>query len=339
MIGYYAHHHGVGHVTRSDAIARRLGEPITVLSSRARPPEHAAAEWIALPLDVNDTVGEAAADDISAGGVVHWAPHDVDGLTARMAIIADWVARERPRAVVVDVSVEVAIFLRLMGVRVIVMAIPGHRADPVHAMAYRAATHILAPWSRSVYDPAWLHPYAARTTYSGSISRFAGRARTEAPNTAATEGPVVVLGAAGGTSLTRELVDSWSAADDRFDFRTLGVAGGDWVDDVWPVLCSAALVVTNAGQNAVADVAASGTPAIVVPQARPFDEQAATAHALAAGSIAAVLDEWPSVDRWRRAADCALGIGGRTWSLLGTDGAPDRAARAIEQAASGTARR
>jgi hypothetical protein len=239
-----------------------------------------------------------------------------------MAIIADWVARERPRAVVVDVSVEVAMFLRLMGVRVIVMAIPGNRADPVHAMAYRAATHILAPWSRSVYDPAWLHPYAAKTTYSGSISRFAGRARTEAPDTAATEGPVVVLGAAGGTSLTRELVDSWSAADDRFDFRTLGVAGGDWVDDVWPVLCSAALVVTNAGQNAVADVAASGT-----------------AHALAAGSIAAVLDEWPSVDRWRRAADCALGIGGRTWSLLGTDGAPDRAARAIEQAASGTARR
>ena len=44
MIGYYAHHHGVGHITRSDAIARSMGEPMTVLSSRARPAAHAATE-------------------------------------------------------------------------------------------------------------------------------------------------------------------------------------------------------------------------------------------------------------------------------------------------------
>ena len=43
--------------------------------------------------------------------------------------------------------------------------------------------------------------------------------------------------------------------DAPFEFRALGVAGGDWVDDVWPLLCTAALVVTHAGQNAVADLA------------------------------------------------------------------------------------
>ncbi|KAA0928000.1 MULTISPECIES: glycosyltransferase [unclassified Rhodococcus (in: high G+C Gram-positive bacteria)] len=334
MIGYYAHHHGVGHITRSDAIARSMAEPMTVLSSRARPTAHAAAEWISLPLDVDDSVKGDAAVDSSAGGVLHWAPHDVDGLTERMAIIAEWVARERPRAVVVDVSVEVAMFLRLMGVRVIVMAIPGERDDPIHNLAYRAATHIVAPWSREVYDPTWLRPFAEKTTYAGSISRFAERER----DTAHADPTVVVLGAAGGTALTRDLVDSWSAVDGRFEFRALGVAGGDWVDDVWPVLCSAALVVTHAGQNAVADVAASGAPAIVVPQARPFDEQHATAAALAGGPFAEVLDSWPSVARWHAAADRALEIGGRRWSALRTEGAPARAARAIEQAAPRTAR-
>lgn len=333
MIGYYAHHHGVGHITRSDAIARSMSEPVTVLSSRTRPPGHAAAEWLSLPLDVDDST-DAVAQDSSAGGVLHWAPHGVDGLTERMAIIADWVARERPRAVVVDVSVEVAMFLRLMGVRVIVMAIPGERDDPIHNLAYRAATHIVAPWSREVYDPAWLRPFAEKTTYAGSISRFAEHERVGAH----ADPTVVVLGAAGGTALTRDLVDSWSAVDARFEFRALGVAGGDWVDDVWPVLCSAALVVTHAGQNAVADVAASGAPAIVVPQARPFGEQSATAAALARGPFAEVLDSWPSVARWHATANRAREIGGRGWSALRTEGAPARAARAIELAAPRTVR-
>ena len=330
MIGYYAHHHGVGHITRSDAIARSMTEPMTVLSSRSRPQSHAAIEWITLPLDIDEESKDTAAQDSSAGGVLHWAPHDVHGLTERMAIIAEWVARERPRAVVVDVSVEIAMFLRLMGVRVIVMAVPGDREDAIHSLAYRAATHIVAPWSQQVYDPAWLRPYAAKTTYAGSISRFAGRERTSLP----VDPTVVVLGAAGGTSLTRDLVDSWSAVDPRFEFRALGVAGGDWVDDVWPVLCSAAIVVTHAGQNAIADVAASGTPAIVVPQARPFGEQSATGRALADGSFAEVADAWPSSAHWHDAADRALDLGGARWSGLRTDGAPARAARVIEQSAS-----
>ena len=334
MIGYYAHHHGVGHITRSDAIARSMTEPMTVLSSRARPAAHAAAEWISLPLDIDESAKGDAVEGSSAGGVLHWAPHDVDGLTERMAIIAEWVARERPLAVVVDVSVEVAMFLRLMGVRVIVMAVPGEREDPIHSLAYRAASHIVAPWSREVYDPTWLRPYAEKTTYAGSISRFAERERIAAR----TDPTVVILGAAGGTALTRDLVDSWSAVDARFEFRALGVAGGDWVDDVWPVLCSAALVVTHAGQNAVADVAASGAPAIVVPQARPFGEQSATAAALARGPFADVLDAWPTIAQWHAAANRALDIGGRRWSALRTDGAPARAALAIEQSALRTVR-
>ena len=82
-----------------------------------------------------------------------------------MTGIAAWVASTAPRLVVVDVSVEVAGFVRLLGVPVVVMAGPGHRDDPVHQLGYRLATAILAPWPREVYDPAYLQPWAAKVTH------------------------------------------------------------------------------------------------------------------------------------------------------------------------------
>ncbi|MFC8762138.1 MULTISPECIES: glycosyltransferase [Streptomyces] len=53
------------------------------------------------------------------------------------------------------------------------------------------------------------------------------------------------------------------------------------------------MVVTHAGQNAVAECAAARVPAVVVPQSRPHGEQHATAHALAEGGLATVRDHWP----------------------------------------------
>ena len=50
---------------------------------------------------------------------------------------------------VVDVSVEVAILVRLLGVPVVVMAMPGDRIDAPHDLVYQAADHILAAWPES----------------------------------------------------------------------------------------------------------------------------------------------------------------------------------------------
>ncbi|GGF20239.1 glycosyltransferase [Williamsia phyllosphaerae] len=323
MIGYYVHHHGVGHMTRADSISRALEEPVTVLSSRPRPAEHGSTDWIGLPMDTDP----APPVDPTAGSVVHWAPIGVVGLTDRMAAIAAWIERTSPRLVVVDVSVEVTVFIRLMGVPVVVMAMPGFRGDDVHSLAYRMASHIVAPWSRDVYDPDWLRPFADKTTYTGSISRFDGRDRDvcDEPPT------VLVLGAAGGTSLTEEILAGW--ADPRYSTRAVGFGGAGWVDDVWPLLCSAEVVLTHAGQNAVADVAAAGVPAVIVPQQRPFGEQIATGHALATARIAAVTTTWPTADEWTPILDRASALGRDRWAALQTAGAATRAARAIAAAA------
>ncbi|MBE7160432.1 MAG: hypothetical protein INR72_04225 [Williamsia herbipolensis] len=324
MIGWYVHHHGMGHAHRADSIARELDEPVTVLSSRPRPAGHAAAVWFRLPMDV--APGSDTADP-SAGGVVHWAPRDTPGLTARMAAIADWVARTGPSVVVVDVSVEVALFVRLMGVPVVVMAMPGDRDDRPHTLAYDAADAIIAPWSRTVYDPSWLSARAATTTWVGSISRFDGRVRPDqGPRSRPT---VAVLGGAGGGAVTVGDVARWQDADPRFDYRAVGAVGGPWTADVWPVLTSSAVVVTHAGQNAVADVAAAARPAVIVPQSRPFAEQSRTAAALSGHRVAAVRDEWPAPGTIADAVDDALAVGSSRWADLRTAGAAGRAADVI----------
>ena len=208
MIGYYVHHQGDGHVTRAAAIADRLGgEPVTGLSSRPRP-DGWRGPWLQLARDDDPADGA----DPTAGGALHWAPSGHPGLRERMAQIAAWVATHAPRLVVVDVSVEVTVLLRTMGVPTVVMGMPGARHDPAHQLAYRLADAIVAPW------PAWARvfgggaPWRAKTHPVGAISRFDGRrparerARRGRPR-------VVVLSGRGGTELTVDMLAAAEHAD------------------------------------------------------------------------------------------------------------------------------
>lgn len=324
MIGYYAHHHGSGHVTRATSIAAALDAPVTVLSSSRRP-AHSEVEWITLPLDTDTDTDTESPSDHTAGGIVHWAPVGVRGLTDRMAAIADWIARERPSVFVVDVSVEVVLFVRLLGVKVAVMAMPGERTDDPHQLAYRAATLIIAPWSQGFYDPSWLHPYSSKTWYVGAISRFDGRPKEPMP----AEPTVLVLGGAGGTSLTTADIAAAHTANPHYHWRAAGLDEATWMDDVWPALCSATVVVTHAGQNAIADCACAGGSAVVVPQQRPFHEQHATARALEAAGAAVLAPQWPSPQDWAALLPRARALDPRAWDRLRPTRAALRAAQAL----------
>ena len=98
---------------------------------------------------------------------------------------------------------------------------------------------------------------------------------------AAASASVLVLHGSGGSEITARHVREAAAATPGWAWSVLGGAAGQWVDDPWPALCRADVVVTHGGMNAIADVAAARKPAVVVPQARPHGEQLATARALA----------------------------------------------------------
>ena len=168
MIGYYVHHHGSGHLNRAISICARLRQPVVALTSLDVPRPHPFAGLLRLPRDDGGTQPAQP----TANGALHWVPHHDDGVMTRMALIARWVEEMRPCAVVVDVSVEVALFVRLLGVPVVVMTMPGDRTDGPHTLVHQLADHIVAAWPKELYEPAWLRVHAAKTSYVGGISRF-----------------------------------------------------------------------------------------------------------------------------------------------------------------------
>jgi UDP-N-acetylglucosamine:LPS N-acetylglucosamine transferase len=250
-----------------------------------------------------------------------------------MALIARWIDRTRPAAVVVDVSVEVAVFVRLLGVPVIVMAVPGERTDAPHIFVHQLADHIIAAWPREFYEPAWLRSHGAKTNYVGGISRFAHR-RCAAPDTRQAPPKVLVLGGAGGGDVDQAMVDACSTALPEIDWHALGLPGGHATTDPWPDICAADVIVTHAGQGCIADVAAAERPAIVLPQSRPFGEQFVTGEALRRHRLAIVIRSWPDFNGWRGLIMHARSTDPTRWRNWQTEGAAARAAHSIEAVAS-----
>lgn len=327
MIGYYVHHVGRGHLRNAFCIAAALDGEVTGLSSLPCP-DGWPGGWIELD---HDDRGSPIRDP-SAHGRLHWAPVHDSGLAARMACIAAWIVDARPAAFVVDVSVEVAAFVRLMGIPTVVMALPGDRSDPAHQLGYALADAVLAAWPTGLGGmDRDLHPWAARTHHLGGLSRFAGCVAAAPPPRRRRS--VLVLQGSGGTSIGPADVDVAAAATPDWEWRRLGP--GAWSEDPWPALCSADVVVTHAGLGALADVAAAARPTVVIPEDRPHAEQRATAHALADAGLAVTAANWPNDDRWPDLLARAVDVGGSGWTRWGTDGAAERAARVIDAVAGG----
>lgn len=324
MIGFYAHHQGDGHLARATAIAAHLRTPATLLSSRPAPADW-TGESVLLARDDEPPPGPLA--DPTAGGALHWVPLRHDGLRERMGQIGAWIAQERPRLLVADVSVEVALLARLTGTPVVVVGQPGRRDDPAHRLAYSVATAVLAPW------PAWAQPLEAPDVTPvtvGAFSRFDGR-----PTTARPPGGrrVLVLGGRGGTSVTTADLDAARQATPGWSWAALGPPAGRWVDDPWPLLCGADVVVTHAGANALAEVAAARRPAVVIPQPRPHDEQEHTADVLDEAGIAMVPRRWPVPEVWPTLLERATELGGMRWARWAPGDGAQRAAALLDELA------
>ena len=323
MIGYYVHHVGQGHLRQAIAIASASRQDVTLLSSLARPADYEGC-WVDLPRDDDDP----GPHDPTAFGQLHWAPVGDIGLRERMAIIADWIRTSQPSVMVVDVSVEVTAFVRLMGVPVVAVVLPGRRADPAHRLGFALAEELLVPWPESlgIRLVDGTQPWEGKMRYTSAFSRFDGRlGATAAPGL---KRRVVLVQGQGGSTLTASHLDSARAATPEWSWTVFG-GSERWVDDPWPELSAADVIVTHAGLNAVAEVAAARKPAIVIPQPRPHDEQVTTARELGDAGIATVLDDWPPAAQWPELLDHALSNGER-WSQWSSGTGARRAAAVIE---------
>jgi predicted glycosyltransferase len=334
VIGYYVHHVGAGHGQRALAIASKIRQPVVAFSSMS-PPTGWKGEWIHLPSDTGKL--DVSNADVTANDTLHWVPLRHEGLRRRMGIIGSHLASGSIDAIVVDVSVEVSVLARLYGVPVIVMAMPGERHDRAHQLCYDLAEVLLAPWPGTSYS-SWPKHWTDKATYLGGLSRFDGRPAPERHRGR----KVLVLSGVGSLDTKIEEICAAAAATPDWEWEILGsestaasahpsnlkVSG--WIEDVWSKLLAADVIVTHAGQNSIAEVAAARRPAIVIPQRRPFGEQHATTAQLSQVEVAKVSQEWPTPSEWPGLLSLAEEDDGHKWSRWSFGDAGERAAAIIE---------
>lgn len=321
MIGYYAHHHGAGHVNRALAIAEHLGDDVTILSSAARPLGW-KGRWIALPRDT-----DLPPVDPGAHGALHWVPAGSTGLASRMALISSWLLTARPDVFVVDVSVEVAALVRLHGVRVVVVGQPGLRVDDAHTFGYRIADAIIGCWPASVHPLRTLDESARRVDAVGGISRI-----PIALHAANRAHQIAVINGTGGRSP--------SALSRVVDDAREHLPGFEWVvlngasqEEVACTLAESVVVFGHCGENVVAEIAAARVPAVLVPEQRPFDEQRFLGNEIALFDVPARVVEVGEIVDWPAVMSCLTAFNPDRWSAWVDGEAAQRAARVIERVA------
>ncbi len=331
MIGWYVHHQGRGHLHRAQTVAallhERTGEDVTGLSTLPRPADW-PGDWVQLPPD--DTATAAAGGhprDTTAGDTLHWVPLGDPAIASRAATLSAWVATASPALVVVDVSVEVATLVRLHGVPVLSVVLPGDRTDPAHLLGLRLSTAVLACWPEGLPDmlPGLPTDVRALVRPVGAVSRV-----PVLPRPPRRPGPprVALLQGRGGGALTHLSGPALHRLAPDWEWTELG-GGGGWVEDPTAVLRDADVVVAGAGQNSLAEVAACRVPAVVVPAARPHEEQATTAAVLAReGFPAVVVDHLPD-DDWTGLLERARGLDGTGWARWCDGDGADRFAAAV----------
>lgn len=332
-VAYYVHHHGVGHLTRYRAISAASSDrlhAVTELGTDLGP------SGLQLPPDCppgNDT------RDPTAHGVLHWAPLAPDALAPRLARLASWVEERGPRGAVIDVSVEATLAFRLAGLPTIAVRQHGERADDAHRLGHRIAERLIAPWPEALEDPDTPSWIVDKTDHVGFIAQ---RPSVDAePPSANLAGPddIVVLWGAGGGPFPADSLAALARVAGRGTVHLVGhffegldvprrVCNHGWLDDIDALLRERPVVVASAGNNAVAAAATRGCPLVVVPQARPFDEQAAHARRLDELGAAVVVED-TDVD-WSHAVTNARVRAERLGELAAGDGAV-RAAAAIHR--------
>ena len=294
-VAFYVHHHGRGHANRTRLLTERWATdaPLHVFTSAPEPfRDWTAGEVHVLPPDVSPDRDPTL--DLLQDQVIHYAPVDLPDLQQRMATIANWIAEHRPALFVVDLSVEIALFVRLCGCRTALVRLHGHRDDSAHTAAFRLADYLIAPFPPALEDahtPDWVR---AKTIYLGTISRYDHRQETKAAcrqqlQLSVAQPVVTVINGAGGPDSYRGRVQrKWqeaARATPDWLFLLVGRVGEaaessppnlrhvGFVSDTFPYLRAADVVVGSGGYQY--DDGGGGRP-------RPLSEYAGRASLLRA---------------------------------------------------------
>jgi hypothetical protein len=333
-IGYYVHHHGAGHRRRAAAIAAAYGDAMTLIGTGV---DAVSDDFPCLDLpDDRLTHGIFDGEDgATRPASLHYAPLHHRGVQDRVAQIAGWIAANRPRLMIVDVSVEVAMLARLASVPFVYVRLGGKRDDRPHRDAFAGAQAMLAPFPELLDDPATSECLRARTFYAPGI---VGKSR---PQPFDPDRVLVVMGT-GGDPADGAYWAAVATAHPERRWRVIGpvlrpdhlpsnldLAG--WVADGDAEIAAAGVVIGGAGDGVVNAVLAHRRPFVCRPEARPFAEQVVKATRLAALGAAIVSEGRPDPADWPALLTAAEQQPGRRPAALHANDGAQRAARWLKR--------
>lgn len=280
---------------------------------------------------------------------LHCVPLGVPEVTGTMMAMMEWARDVRPALMVVDVSAEIALLLRLLSVPAIKIRMHGDRNDAFHLAAYDACVGMLAPFDEAIEQADYPEFARARTCYTGGLCTTLDPVRDKAEARKSLGLPQdreIILAVSGGGGTGTPYAPLTMAARARpgalwltigpihvegheTDFANLVNLG--WVESPLDYIAACDCVVASAGDNTVTEIARVGRPFLCVPEWRYFDEQVAKAREMARVGACATLERWPaSCAQWLAALASAQEVDIAAQMRLFSPDAADRAARFIE---------
>jgi hypothetical protein len=192
--------------------------------------------------------------------------------------------------------------VRGMGVPVVLVHLPGNvMNDPTQVFAHELADHIIAHFPASLEQANY--SFAAKTYYSGYMSQYASRGLTP-DNRPGSNAITILLGydnydASVLKAITNDQRTSFTIIGNK---RTYDVGKNctllSRVDDVSEAIAGE-VVISAAGQNTIAELLSLNKRLVLLPESRPYDEQAVHATVLAKQNVALLADETFGAAQWQ----------------------------------------
>lgn len=250
----------------------------------------------------------------------------------RAKALAEAIAHYKPAAFYCDGVPELAIMVRSMGVPVVLVHLPGNvMNDPTQVFAHELADHIVAHFPASLEQVNY--PFAAKTYYSGYMSQYASRGL--APGNRSDSNDVTILlgydnyDASVLSAITSDQCTSFTIIGNkrRYDVAKNCTLLG-LVEDVSEAIAGE-VVISAAGQNTIAELLSLNKRLVLLPESRPYDEQAVHAAVLAKQNVALLAEETFSTVQWQDILQKAK-VGTPSYHDLVTVSAPDDIAHQLK---------
>jgi UDP-N-acetylglucosamine:LPS N-acetylglucosamine transferase len=220
----------------------------------------------------------------------------------RAKALAEAIERYQPKAFYCDGVPELAIMVRGMGVPVVLVHLPGNvMNDPTQVFAHELADYIVAHFPASLEQVNY--PFAAKTYYSGYMSQYAGRGLAQR-NRPDSSNVTILLGydnydVSVLKNITNDQNTQFTIIGNKQDYalnKNCTLLGP--VKDIREAIAGD-VVISAAGQNTIAELLSLGKRLVLLPEPRPYDEQAVHATVLATQRIALLAEETFSAEQWQ----------------------------------------